>query len=131
MIFINKMLLFFKKTWWQILVIFLIASSCISLICYFYFSQPNQPIASIYFKDQIIRTIDLNASKDEIFYVDGEHDRLQITIKDHQIGITHSDCPLQYCVNMGLTNKANMPIVCMYNGIYIIISGESDFDIAI
>ena len=88
--------------------------------------------ASIYYRDNLIKEIDLNTANDEILSINGDHGLVKVEINNQKIGIVYSSCPLQYCVHIGLIDFANMPIICMYNGIFINIEGDNNsFDIAI
>lgn len=50
----------------------------------------------------IIYTLDLNKSKDELIQVEFQGHKNIIQIKDKQISIIEADCPDKTCVNMGI-----------------------------
>lgn len=54
--------------------------------------------------------------------IEGRHTTLVIGLKHNAIAIVSSGCPGQECVHEGWISKANHPIVCAHNGIYIEIS---------
>lgn len=67
----------------------------------------------------IIYTLDLNKSKDELIQVEFKGHKNIIQIKDKQISIIEADCPDKTCVNMGILKSAFTPIVCLPNHLVI------------
>ena len=67
----------------------------------------------------IIYTLDLNKSKDELIQVEFKGHKNTIQIKDKQISIIEADCPDKTCVNMGILKSAFTPIVCLPNHLVI------------
>ena len=67
----------------------------------------------------IIYTLDLNKSKDELIQVEFQGHKNIIQIKDKQISIIEADCPDKTCVNMGILKSAFTPIVCLPNHLVI------------
>lgn len=67
----------------------------------------------------IIYTLDLNKSKDELIQVEFKDYKNIIQIKDKQISIIEADCPDKTCVNMGILKSAFTPIVCLPNHLVI------------
>lgn len=72
----------------------------------------------------IIYTLDLNKSKDELIEVEFKGHKNIIQIKDKQISIIEADCPDKTCVNMGILKSAFTPIVCLPN--YLVIQYVND-----
>lgn len=85
-------------------------------------------IAKIYVQEQLIQEVDLNTEPDHDFVIQGAKGKLTISIKDHSIGVKEAECPHQDCVHMGYVKETNRPIICVYNQVYIIIEGNSDYD---
>ena len=85
-------------------------------------------IAKIYVQEQLIQEVDLNTEPDHDFVIQGAKGKLTISIKDHSIGVKEAECPHQDCVHMGYVKETNRPIICVYNQVYIIIEGDSDYD---
>ena len=85
-------------------------------------------IAKIYVQEQLIQEVDLNTEPDHDFVIQGAKGKLTISIKDHSIGVKEAECPHQDCVHMGYVKETNRPIICVYNQVYIIIEGSSDYD---
>lgn len=67
----------------------------------------------------IIYTLDLNKSKDELIQVEFQGHKNIIQIKDKQISIIEADCPDKTCVNMRILKSAFTPIVCLPNHLVI------------
>ncbi|NJE28123.1 NusG domain II-containing protein [Megamonas funiformis] len=67
----------------------------------------------------IIYTLDLNKSKDELIQAEFKGHKNIIQIKDKQISIIEADCPDKTCVNMGILKSAFTPIVCLPNHLVI------------
>lgn len=67
----------------------------------------------------IIYTLDLDESEDELIQVDFQGHKNIIQIKDKKISIIEADCPDKICVNMGILKSAFTPIVCLPNHLVI------------
>ena len=88
-------------------------------------------VAKIYVKNELIQEVNLMAEKDHEFEIDGAKGKLTVSIKDHAIGVIEADCPHQDCVHVGYVKETNRPIICAYNQVYIIIEGDSSYDVRI
>ena len=117
--------------------IFLIASlllvALIALICVMLSQTKKASIAKVYVQDQLVYTIDLSKKEEKDYPVHGLNGDLTIHTHDGAICVSHSNCPHQDCVKTGYVNTANKPIICAYNAVYIIVSGNanSDYDLEI
>ena len=87
--------------------------------------------AKIYVKNELVQEVNLSTEKDHEFEIDGAKGKLIISIKDHSIGVIEADCPHQDCVHVGYVKETNRPIICAYNQVYIIIEGDSSYDVRI
>ena len=87
--------------------------------------------AKIYVKNELIQEVNLMTEKDHEFEIDGAKGKLTVSIKDHAIGVIEADCPHQDCVHVGYVKETNRPIICAYNQVYIIIEGDSSYDVRI
>lgn len=87
--------------------------------------------AKIYVKNELIQEVNLLTEKDHEFEIDGAKGKLTVSIKDHAIGVIEADCPHQDCVHVGYVKETNRPIICAYNQVYIIIEGDSSYDVRI
>ena len=102
-----------------------------SLLAVLLTRKKNNLVAKIYVKDELIQTIDLVKTDNTEFVIRGAKGDLIVSIKDHSIAVIEADCPHQDCVDMGYVKESNRPIICAYNQVYIIIEGNSNYDISI
>lgn len=101
------------------------------LLAVFLTRKTDNLFAKIYVKNELIQEVDLISEKDHEFEIDGAKGKLTISIKDHAIGVIEADCPHQDCVHVGYVKETNRPIICAYNQVYIIIEGDSSYDVRI
>lgn len=66
-----------------------------------------------------------DVSEYEEIEITGRHTTLTIAIKHNSICVKESGCPGQECVHEGWVSKANHPIVCAHNRIYIEIESSN------
>lgn len=114
-----------------ILIISLIIVLIGSLLAVLLTRKKNNLVAKIYVKDELVQTIDLVKANDTEFTIHGANGDLLVSIKDHSIGVIEANCPHQDCVHMGFIKETNRPIICAYNQVYIIIEGNSNYDLSI
>ena len=79
-------------------------------------------------QNQVVETIDLSHTDDADYYIDGLKGKLHVHVRDGAIAVVESNCPHQDCVRMGYIKETNRPIICAYNGVYIVIEGSSNYD---
>ena len=84
--------------------------------------------ATISVQNHVVETIDLSHTDEADYYVDGVHGKLHVHVHDGAIAVVESNCPHQDCVRMGYVKETNRPIICAYNGVYIVIEGSSNYD---
>ena len=114
-----------------ILIISLVVVLVGSLLAVLLTRKKNNLVAKIYVKDELVQTIDLAKTDNTEFVILGAKGDLTVSIKDHSIAVIDADCPHQDCVHMGYVKESNRPIICAYNQVYIIIEGNSNYDISI
>ena len=114
-----------------ILIISLLVIICASLLAILLTRKKSNLVAKIYVKDELVETIDLSRSEDKEFEVKGAKGNLTVSIKNHSIGVVEADCPHQDCVHTGYVSETNRPIICAYNQVYIIIEGDSNYDVRV
>ena len=102
-----------------------------SLLAVLLTRKKNNLVAKIYVKDELVQTVDLAKTDNTEFVIHGAKGDLTVSIKDHSIAVIEADCPHQDCVDMGYVKESNRPIICAYNQVYIIIEGNSNYDISI
>jgi hypothetical protein len=114
-----------------ILIISLVVVLVGSLLAVLLTRKKNNLVAKIYVKDELVQTIDLAKTDNTEFVIHGAKGDLTVSIKDHSIAVIDAECPHQDCVHMGYVKESNRPIICAYNQVYIIIEGNSNYDISI
>lgn len=101
------------------------------LLAVFLTRKKDNLFAKIYVKNELVQEVNLSTEKDHEFEIDGAKGKLTVSIKDHSIGVIEADCPHQDCVHVGYVKETNRPIICAYNQVYIIIEGDSSYDVRI
>lgn len=112
-----------------ILIISLLVIAITSLIIVLVNRTKNNSIAKVMVQNEVVLKIDLNKEND--YEVEGLKSKVHIHVKDGAIAIVESNCPHQDCVNMGYVKESGRPIICAYNGVTIIIEGDSNYDIEV
>ena len=88
-------------------------------------------VAKVYVQDQLVETINLSKSEDEEYIIEGLKGKVHIHTHNGGIAVTESNCPHQDCVHMGYVKETNRPIICAYNAVYIVITGNAVYDVEI
>ena len=114
-----------------ILIVSLLLVAVVTLIVVLTTREKTNLVAKVYVQDQIVETIDLSNNEDNDYYVQGLKGQVHIHTHDGGIAVTESNCPHQDCVHMGYVKETNRPIICAYNAVYIIIVGQSVYDVEI
>jgi len=102
-----------------------------SFLAVFLTRKKKNLVAKIYVKNELVKVVELANANDQEFEIDGANGKLKIVIKNHSIGVTEASCPHQDCVHTGFISESNRPIICAYNQVYIVIEGESSYDVRI
>lgn len=82
--------------------------------------------AEIWVDGEAVKSIYLPTAPDQtITLTEYGHD-VTLTIQDHRIAVSHSDCPDQICVKAGWLSKDGDRAVCMPNRVTVVLThGES------
>ena len=102
-----------------------------SFLAVFLTRKKTNLVAKIYVKNELVQTIDLSKANDQEFEIEGIKGKLIISIKNHSIGVIEANCPHQDCVHTGFVSESNRPIICAYNQVYIVIEGDSNYDVRV
>ena len=113
-----------------ILIISLLLVAVISLVVVLLTRQVSSK-ATISVQNEVVEVVDLSKNEDQDFYIQGLKGEVHVHTHDGAIAIVESNCPHQDCVNMGYVKDSNHPIICAYNGVYIVIEGDSNVDVEI
>ena len=114
-----------------ILIASLLLIAVIALIIVLVTRKQENLVAQVTLNNEVVETIDLSDKSERDYIVEGLHGEVHIHTKDGAIAVVESNCPHQDCVHMGYIAETNSPIICAYNGVYIIILGSSDIDVEI
>ncbi len=88
-------------------------------------------VAKVYISNNIVQQIDLTDKTERNYTIHGKNGDLILHVHDGSIKVLESNCPHQDCVNQGEVKNVNQPIICAYNEVYIVIDGQSDYDVVI
>ena len=114
-----------------ILIVSLLLVSVIALVVILATRQKDNLVAKVSVQNTVVETIDLSDKSERDYYIEGLHGVVHVHTKDGSIAVVESNCPHQDCVHMGYIKETNRPIICAYNGVYIVIEGTSDMDVEI
>ena len=121
-------------------VIISIASLLVAVILLIVFNLQNNNSSNnkkiqIYYQNQIVETIDFNDINNELIYTLEKSkypdlfDDFKIKInKEKGVCVDDVDCPNEYCKKQGWVNYVGYPIVCVPNGVTILIVTEGSID---
>ena len=83
-------------------------------------------IASIYYEDDLLITVDLNIDKE--YVVSGQLGDVILEVQNGKIRVKEENSPRHLCSLQGYTNSSSKPIICLPNKIIIKVSNVSDID---
>lgn len=112
-----------------ILVVSLLLIAVISLVVINVNANRTNLVASISVQNNVVEKVDLSRNEEKDFYIKGLKGEVHVHSKDGAIAIIESNCPHQDCVKMGYIKESNHPIICAYNAVYIVIEGQSNYDV--
>ncbi len=87
--------------------------------------------AYIYQNDELIKTVDLSSVTESYEFTVSSEDggSNTVEVRNGSIGVVSADCPDGLCVGMGFIGAKGMPVVCLPNGLMIVVEGgEGDVD---
>lgn len=114
-----------------ILILSLLVIAVVSLVVVNVNANRTNLIASISVQNNVVEKVDLSRNEEKDFYIKGLKGEVHVHTKDGAIAIIESNCPHQDCVKMGYVKESNHPIICAYNAVYIVIDGQSNYDVEI
>jgi len=112
-----------------ILVVSLLLVAVVSLVIINVNANRTNLVASISVQNNVVEKVDLSRNEEKDFYIKGLKGEVHVHSKDGAIAIIESNCPHQDCVKMGYIKESNRPIICAYNAVYIVIEGQSNYDV--
>ena len=114
-----------------ILIVSLLLVAAVSLVLVLSTRVKKNLVATISVQNNVVETVDLSKEVDSDYYINGLKGIVHVHTHDGAIAIVESNCPHQDCVKMGYVKETNKPIICAYNGVYIVINGSSSNDVEI
>ena len=112
-----------------ILILSLLLVTVVSLVLINVNANRTNLVASISVQNNVVEKVDLSRNEEKDFYIKGLKGEVHVHSKDGAIAIIESNCPHQDCVKMGYIKESNHPIICAYNAVYIVIEGQSNYDV--
>lgn len=130
MIFINNIRKILVSNVFWIILFCALAIISIAVIFIMYSTETAGKTAKIFSDNKLVRTVSLK--KDDEFKIENSNGYNIIRIKNGKISVAESDCKNQICVNHGAIDNNLLPIVCVPNGLVIIVENDnsSNADIA-
>ncbi len=99
------------RTW---IILFCIIFALILGVTLFLYCAPKEnPIARIYIDGNCVQSIDLSAAEDGYYEIETPYGTNTVSIADHKICVSQSDCPNHTCIKTGWISDSTMPIVCL------------------
>ena len=90
-------------------------------------------IAVVYVKNEAVKRVNLEELKEDYIYTLKQNDHpgmisdMKFAFSNTKgIAVTYSNCKDHTCINMGYVNEANSPIVCLPNGVYVVIEIDTE-----
>lgn len=83
-------------------------------------------IAEVFYKDELILTIDLNI--DSEYTVDGELGDVVLEVKDKKIRVKKENSPRNICSREGYIGDSSRTLICLPNKVIVKIVGENEID---
>jgi len=109
---------FFKKT--DVLIVIAIVLIAIGSWAIYRFTYSSKPAkAEIYYKSELIRTVDLNTGVEKRFSIPQDEHVVFLLKKDGSISFEQSDCPDKICVKTGNLNRIGESAACLPNEIIL------------
>jgi len=75
--------------------------------------------ANVYYKDELVLTIDLSINQLQSFSVVGDNGLVNIEAKNGKVRVVSEISPLHICSNQGWVDSVYTPIVCLPNSVVI------------
>ena len=109
------------KTHWMILILVLI---CLTAGAFLLLRPRTGLRAEIRLNGELAASVDLAALTEPAEISVGEH--VVVLAEPGRVRVLRSDCPDQLCVKMGWTATPAKPLVCLPNGVTVVITGGAE-----
>lgn len=114
-----------KKLWIAVCIVIFLIGIVGSLWLIF---RPHGQTVQIVQDGKVLYTIDLEKSDDRTIETDYNGSKNIVSIHNHQISVTGTDCPDHTCMKMGELKSTAIPIVCLPNKLVIKFTETDDID---
>lgn len=116
-----------------ILVSLIIVVSIVILVITRVGAQKDNLIATVYYENKVIETIDLSKVSENTLIDICLHDSEYITVevKKGAIRVVSANCKRGDCKRMGWATTSATPIICLDLHYKIVLSGESEVDVVL
>ncbi len=111
-----------------ILVLSILIIGISSMVIYKYIFADKPVRAEIYYKTELIKTLELTKGKDVHFTIPQNKNVVFHLEPDGSICFEKSDCPDKICVKTGKLNTAGQTAACLPNEIFIKIVPQAGHD---
>lgn len=104
---------------------------CIIIICLLFIVTLNHSdhnVAVVYYKNEIIKKIDLSLDDIKEYQVNGENGIVTLEVNRGRIRVKDENSPLHLCSKQGYISKSTESIVCLPNKIVIQIEQNNNID---
>ena len=88
----------------------------------------DSKIAKIYYENNLVLTIPLEAEKKEIYTVLGYNGDVRIEVDNQKLRVIEEESPLHLCSKQGWIKETYETIVCLPNKVVIEIEASTDLD---
>jgi len=118
---------FFKKT--DILIVLtIVLIGILSIFIYKHVNKEKPVRAEIYYKSQLVKTVDLTKGQDIHFSIPQNENVIFHLEPDGSISFEQSDCPDKICIKTGKLHTAGETAACLPNEIFLKIVPRNDRD---
>ena len=120
---------FFKRT--DVIIIAAAAAVCVLFAVFFTGifgggAAPGRTYAEIYYRSELVRTIDLQAAREGDFSLPQLPQVVFRVYPNHSIAFVKSDCPDQVCVHAGKLSHPGQLGACLPNQVLVKIVSAGD-----
>lgn len=110
--------------------IIIVVISLISIILLFVNQAKNShKIAQIYYKSELVHTLDLNKKETQIYEFEATNGLVKIEAKEGKVRVIQENSPRNLCSIQGWSDSTLRPIVCLPNDLYIKIEDNQEKEV--
>ncbi len=112
----------------DIILILVFLNISIAMIVFINNNTEVATSASVYYKNDLIMTIDMTEKEQRTYTVDGTNGDVVIEVVDGKIRVFQENSPFNICSKQGYIENAHEVLICLPNDIIIKLEGNSDID---